>query len=197
MLRSDEIIRSSQGAWELFLNKENAMRFFDCSYRGFWRSFLVFFLLTPFFILSAYSEKSVILHEIPQLEASFPHGSYLAAQAIAYTMNWLLFPLLLAAFAGPLQVSQTYAPYIVARNWASLISALMFSIPAVLFLIGALPIGVMVLITLILIGVMLRYQYLIARTALQAPMSMAIALVILDFLLSLLIGEIAGRVAGL
>ena len=40
-----------------------------------------------------------------------------------------------------------------------------------------------------LLIVVLRYHYLIVRHALQAPVALAIALVIADFLLSLLIGR--------
>ena len=61
MLDRDEIARSLTGAWHLFLDRPDAMRYFDLSIEGFWRSFRAIVLLLPAYILSTLAERVITL----------------------------------------------------------------------------------------------------------------------------------------
>ena len=57
----DEIARSLQGAWLLFLDRANAMRLFDASYGGFWRSFQAVVLVAPAYELTVLADRRALL----------------------------------------------------------------------------------------------------------------------------------------
>ena len=56
-----EIERSLTGAWRLFLGKPDAMRFFDASVEGFWRSFGAIVLVAPLYALTALADRHDML----------------------------------------------------------------------------------------------------------------------------------------
>jgi len=99
-------------------------------------------------------------------------------------------PIILAALAAPIGISNRYVPFIVARNWTSLLASVPFLITYSLFMLGIIPLGIMVLLSLTSLVVVLWYRFLVARIALQATISLAVGIVILDFLLSLVIAQI-------
>ena len=51
----DEIVQSLTGAWMLFLDRRNAMRYFDVSVDGFWRSFAAIIFVVPAYALFSYN----------------------------------------------------------------------------------------------------------------------------------------------
>ncbi|MEP4029798.1 hypothetical protein [Roseibium polysiphoniae] len=193
MLSGQEIARALQGSWMLLRNRPEGMRGFDLSIEGFWRSFAVVFLLVPLFVVSSLAERKLLLDETDFL----PAGAFWLAQFTSLGLDWVALPLLLAGLAKPLGISAGYVPFIVARNWTSLLAALPYVFVGILYLAGLIAPGIMVLLSLVTLIVVISYRFIIARVALQASMSMTIGVVILDIILSLLIGELAGRIWGL
>ncbi|WP_213217829.1 hypothetical protein [Roseibium polysiphoniae] len=193
MLSGQEIARALQGSWMLLRNRPEGMRGFDLSIDGFWRSFAVIFLLVPLFVVSSLAERKLLLDETEFL----PAGAFWLAQFTSLGLDWVALPLLLAGLAKPLGISAGYVPFIVARNWTSLLAALPYVFVGLLYLAGLIAPGIMVLLSLVTLIVVIWYRFIIARVALQASMSMTIGVVILDIILSLLIGELAGRIWGL
>jgi hypothetical protein len=57
----DENARSLTGAWHLFLDRSDAMRFFDVSVDGFWRSFGAILLILLAYILVVLSDRARIV----------------------------------------------------------------------------------------------------------------------------------------
>jgi hypothetical protein len=108
-------------------------------------------------------------------------------------IDWVTLPLILALIAGPIGISRQYVPFIVVRNWTSILASMPYLAIALLYLTGIIPSGIMVLLSFTCLIVVLWYRFLIARIALQASVSMAIGIVFLDILLSLVIGELTGR----
>ncbi|WP_289035319.1 hypothetical protein [uncultured Roseibium sp.] len=193
MLSGQEIARALQGSWMLLRNRPEGMRGFDLSIEGFWRSFAVVFLLVPLFVVSSLAERKLLLDETDFL----PAGAFWLAQFTSLGLDWVALPLLLAGLAKPLGISAGYVPFIVARNWTSLLAALPYVFVGLLYLAGLIAPGIMVLLSLVTLIVVIWYRFIIARVALQASMSMTIGVVILDIILSLLIGELSGRIWGL
>ena len=182
----DEIVRSLTGAWRLFLDRPDAMRFFDVSVDGFWRSFAAVVLILPAYALFALVERIDILDE-PVVDPAFGDGSFVANKLLTLALDWVTLPILLAAFAKPLGVGRTYAAYVVARNWCAVLATAPFGIVALLSLLGLLSTGPASVISLVILAVVIRYNYMIARRALGADVGLAVGLVVADFAISLLV----------
>ena len=90
----DEIVRSLTGAWRLFLDRPDAMRFFDVSVDGFWRSFAAVVLILPAYALFALAERIEILDE-PVVDPAFGDGSFLANKLLTLALDWITLPILL------------------------------------------------------------------------------------------------------
>ena len=59
MLDREEIVRSLTGAWELFLDRPGAMRHFDVSVDGFWRSFAAVLLVVPSYAFAVLADRQM------------------------------------------------------------------------------------------------------------------------------------------
>lgn len=193
MISTSEIRAALDGSWLLLRNQPQGMSYFDQSTQGFWRSFLVIFLLAPVFLVSALAEKKLLISENVILAEVFPENAYWLAQFLSLAIDWVMLPLVLAMLASPIGVSRQYVPFIVVRNWTSILASVPYLVTGLLYLMGVIPSGIMVLLSFTCLIVVLWYRFLIARIALQTSASLAIGVVFLDILLSLIIGELAGR----
>jgi len=193
MLARDEVVRSLAGAWRLFLDRPDAMRFFDISLDGFWRSFAAVILVLPSYALTALAEYQVVLSDMVP-DDGFSDAAFSINKVVALGLEWLALPLVLALLAQPLGITRTYVGFIVARNWCSVIAVLPFGAVSLLFVLGMFGMDVANFLWLAAVIVVLRYNFLIARRALNVGTAFAIGIVILDLALSL---SIAAMVDGL
>ncbi|WP_208978093.1 hypothetical protein [Labrenzia sp. 011] len=192
----NEIRAALDGSWLLLRNRPEGMTYFDLSLQGFWRSFSVVFLLIPAFLISGLAEKEFYFTENMFQPETFPDSAYWTAQMVGLVVDWLTLPILLAVLAVPIGISKSYVPFIVARNWTSLLASVPYMITYVLFLLRIIPPGVAVLLSFSSLLVVLWYRYLVARIALQASISLAAGVVVLDVVLTLLISQIVGNLWG-
>lgn len=192
MLRRDEVVQSLTGAWELFLDRPDAMRFFDVSADGFWRSFYAIILIVPAYALIAISERSRILAE-PLVAAGFEGSIFVVNKGVTLAFDWITLPIVLALAAPTLGVSRNYAAFIVARNWCAVLSIALFSVLHLMFLLGIAGSNAASIMALVLLVVVIRYNFLIARRALNANIGLAIGVIIADFAISLAIVGTADR----
>lgn len=193
MISNSEIRAALVGSWLLLRNQPQGMAYFDQSLQGFWRSFQAIFLLVPIFIVSSLAEKKLLLSENVVSAETFPENTYWTAQFLSLSVDWITLPLLLALLAGPIGISRQYVPFIAVRNWTSILASFPYLITGLLYLTGMVSSGIMVLLSFTCLIVVLWYRFLVARIALQASVSLSIGIVFLDILLSLVIGELAGR----
>jgi hypothetical protein len=197
MLTIVEISRSLQGAMRLLKGDESGLRLLDLSLAGFWRSFLAVLLVAPVYGLSAVAELNLVMSggSIP------PEGLDVERFALAKTgglaLDWLAFPVLMLALSRPLGLGGRVVPYIVAYNWSAVVATALLAPPTILYAAGLLSGVVALMATLLILGLVLRYRFLIARFALGVDTVTATALVALDLLLSLVLGEFVNRLAGL
>jgi hypothetical protein len=193
MLTREEIVQSLTGAFEIFLDRPNAMRHFNVSVTGFWRSFSAIALVAPIYALSALAERQVALTDALHA-AQFDDGLFSLNKILALGIDWITLPLLLALIAGRIGIAGTYPAFIIARNWGSVLATIPFGIVGVLFVSGVIDAEAADILSLGMLFVVLRYNYLIARRALEVSIGFAVVLVVADFALSMLI---AGAVDGL
>ncbi len=187
-----EIGQSCIASWRVMKGETEALQQFDLSADGFWRSFLVIFLLLPFYFLSLISEQSLMLEinlEQGQEAAEIATGGALLyiGKTLSLFVDWVTFPIVLAVLAGSIGLKRTYGPYIIVRNWSTLIILLPQTLLNLLYLAGIIPSALLVMLTFPIIGWVLWFRFQIARVAGECSFSTAIGLVVLDLVLSILI----------
>jgi len=193
-LDRNEIARSLTGAWRVLLDKPDASHFFDLSFDGFWRSFRAFLLMIPAYALAAAADYRN-LAGAPGTD--FSDATFVLAKAVASLVDWTAFPILLALVAEQLGISRRYTTFIIVRNWGSVLTSVPFVVIELFRLLGLLGEDVADVASLFFVLVQLYYSYLIASRTLGAGIGMAVAIVIADFAVSLLIMAVATSAAGL
>jgi len=180
------------GAWQVMLGRAEGLNRLDTSLEGFWRSFAAVILLAPFALLSLLSQRPLQAGTAPAVPLS---GGMLAWDGLALLVDWFTFPLIFALLARPLGLGPRYVPFIVARNWASVVIAAMVAVVHALHLLGVLPTAVMPYVLLVAVAVALRFSYVIARTSLAVSVALALPIVVLDLLISLVVWSVLDRIS--
>ena len=193
MIGAREIEASLKGSWLLFLNREEGLKWFDLSVGGFWRSFLVLVLLLPLFWVTSVAEKQLILTETGLMPEEFQATAFWSARLVGLVLDWLALPVLLAAVARPLGITGTYPAFIAVRNWTSLFVSIPYVLTACLYLAGVMPGGIMYLSWLCLLVMILWFRFQVTRMMLGPSVALALAIVILDFTLSIFIQTAVDR----
>ncbi len=181
-LDRNEIVRSLAGAWQVFLDRPNAVGYFDVSVGGFWRSFRAIVLILPAYALSGLAEWVAT-----PPEAGVDGTLFILGKAMSLAVDWVAFPIVLALIADRLKVMQTFSAYIIVRNWASVVATAPFGVIAFFYASDMIGQDAASTLSLAVLFVILRYNYLIARRVLQVGVGLAVAIVISDFVLSLAI----------
>jgi hypothetical protein len=182
------------GALELFLGRREGIQRFDFSLNGFWRSFGAILYVLPFFAISIAVEHRL---RPPDVMVTGPSdGLFVLSRLIDLGLDWVMMPLILAAFARNLGITRTYASYIVVRNWASVVMSAPQALIALLAGLGLIPIEFAAVLSLAVVGVMLRYHYQIVGATLGGPTPFKIGLVGADLMLSLVLSGIFTRLFG-
>lgn len=193
MISRRETDRALIGAWRLFLNKPDALQFFDTGVEGFWRSFQAILLVAPAYAIAALADRVSVIHSLPP--DTYSDGVFWSAKAVSLCLDWIAFPILLAAAAGFIGVGRGYVPYIAVRNWATVLMTVPFAAIAMLQLLGISE-DVLLLPSLAALAFSLRLTFIIARRTLGVTVDVAAALVLLDWLVSIAIVLIIGQITG-
>jgi len=111
----------------------------------------------------------------------------IAVWMIAYAIGWLVFPFVMLLVIDLLGRRERYFDYMVAYNWSN--------VPQLVLLVMVLSMGraspvLGGLLYLLWTVSMLIYQWFIARTALRIGSLPAVGLALLDFAISLALGQI-------
>jgi hypothetical protein len=186
MLGREEVGHSLTAAWDLFLDRPGAMRNFDVSVDGFWRSFAAVLLVVPSYLLAVLAERQ--LAAVTDPAAPLQDGaSFVIHNAIGLGLDWVALPLILALLARPLGIARRYPAFVVARNWGAAIAAVPFGIIGLLILLGIAGGELASLLMFAALIIVLRYTFVIARRALEVGIGFAVGIVVLDFVVSLTI----------
>ncbi len=192
MTLGEEVRRSLAAAWGLFLNRPDAMRQFDLTVEGFWRSFGAVVLVAPIFVFGALADRQRVLSDAAEaMTTSVPQDIF--ERLVALGIDWIALPLVLFVAARSLRIERTYTAFIVARNWSAVIASLPFGIISLLYLGGVLSKELVALLGLAALAIVLRYSFIVARAGLGVGIGFAAGLVAFDFFLSLLIVEGIGQ----
>lgn len=191
MFSRGEIARSLQGAWLLFLQRREGLQWFDLSVDGFWRSFRVIFLLLPLYGVLFLAQKRLLLENPDHVPDRFSDDAYWFAKLASIGIDWITLPIVLALLAGAIGISGGYVGLIVVRNWSSILVALAQAAVALLYLLGIIPSGILFLCWMAVFFIALWYWFNIVRFTLDSTFGLTLGIVVLDVVMSLLIGQLA------
>ena len=195
MLTAEDLQRGLTGAWRLFLGKRDAVRLFDTSFRGFWRSFMAIVLVLPIYVLYVGAERRMILSDMPE-GALFPEIPFGLTRVLALVLDWAAFPLVAGLLARPLGFARHYVRLVVAFNWGGPIVSSIMATPAILYAFSIVPEVPAQILFLGALIITIRYRFITARAALDSGFPLAAGMVALEFLLSMVLGETISRLAG-
>jgi len=186
-----DISNGVTGAWRLAVGDPDAFASFDMSMSGFWKSFWAIFLAAPFWLWLILSERFYRL-EVSQVTGTLylmPElNTYVMVDSFAYILNWILFPVLMVFIARLLGVAGRFVPFIIARNWALLLSYFLLAMPPVAFYnLGIIGVEGKAALDLIALILELVYLWVVAVRALEISRMQAAAIVIMDFFISLVL----------
>ena len=179
------------GAWLVMRGRAEGLNRLDLSLEGFWRSFAAILLIIPFAVLGLISQRELVPEDV-----GAPPDAGIGLEAVALLGDWLTFPLVFAVIARPLGLAGRYVPFIVARNWASVLITAMVSLIHAAHVVGLLPSEFASLLLFVAVAIALRFSYVIARTTLGVPLTMALPIVLLDLLISLTVWSAFDQLAG-
>ena len=188
MISVREVVYSVYGAWRLARLDRGGMQHFDTSLEGFWHSFFAAVIVAPAHVALVLIEGGPGADETDWLR-------FWLVKAIAYAAGWTAWPLVMFYMAKAIDREPAYLGYIVAYNWAQVVAAGLFFLVAVVAttMLPADAIEVAFFLTTMLL---LAYQWFIARAALDIGGGLAAGLVILDLVVSVLIGSVALNLSG-
>lgn len=186
MSTSSETLRALYGTWRIARGDANGLQYFEFSMDGFWRSFLAAIIVFPAFAFLRW-------HDLFDAPADFPVARYMVVEVIAYVIKWVAFPLVMFHIIPMLGRAERYVAFITVYNWASVLQMAVYLVALLLgILFPSLGAGGFVMIAVL---AMLVYGVYIAKLTLSVPIPTASAIVMADFLLSMVITSIGIRLA--
>ncbi len=181
-----ETLRALYGTWRIARGDAGGLAFFNYSLQGFWRSFLAAVIIFPAFVL-------LRGHDLMAAPDDFPVMRYMTTEVISYVIRWVAFPLVMFHIAPMLDRAERYIGFITVYNWACVIQMGVYLVAlALAALFPMLGVGGFVMIAIV---ATLVYSVYITHLTLAIPVLTASAIVIADFLLSIIIQSIGIRLA--
>ena len=190
MITSNEVATALYGVWRLAHFDEDGWRHLDDSIDGFWKSFYAAVIVAP--AQAIMLSLSMINSETP-VEAGALRIA--AVYTIAYVIGWVAFPLVMIGITDLLDRRERYLRYIVGYNWATVIQVAVF-LPVAIIIAIAGPGGLAATLTFAALLAIATYTWFVARTGLDVPGTTAVAMVVLDFAISLTLNMVSGSLVG-
>lgn len=186
MISLAEIARAVQGSLRLGRFDRGGLGWFEFSARGFWHSFWAALLSWPLFAVYIRANWAKASGQGP-VGVDFPDALF--GHSVSYASAWVLFPVVVIPLVKLFGLSARYVPYIVVRNWTSLIQTVVMTAAVV---IGTLlpPAAADLLLMWALIAVVV-YEWFITRASLDTSGLNATGFVFFSLSFSLLIDHIA------
>ena len=169
------------GAWRLARLDAGAMAWFDRSAGGVWRSFWAMALAYPGFL--------VLLALRPDWPWAMPSLRMLLIESIGYVVAWTGFLLVTIELCRWLRREHECLDFIIAYNWSQVMQTGLWLVVALLA--SALAPTQAAVAHLVAWVALIGYEWFIARIALGAGGLVATAIVLLDLVLAMSVGEVA------
>jgi hypothetical protein len=173
------------GALRLAVGDRRGLGVFDASIEGFWRSFRAGLICYPLYLLLVVFRVADGQWEI---SGAVP---ILITETIAYVISWVAFPLLILPVARQLKRDDRFLSFMVAYNWSQIPQTALFVLVGLDGATGLLPSSGLHFAGLLAAIAAFVYEWYIARIALTVTGAQATLVVIIDLVLSTILGRIA------
>ncbi len=178
-----EITRALYGAWRFARLDRGALRWFELSVEGFWRSFFAFAIVAPGYAVLVYIE-----HAEAPVAAGAPR--IFAVDGIAYVLQCVAYPLAMVYLCRAIGRWDRYVGFVVALNW-SVVLQMALIVPARLLAASGVAAGAGDTLFYFAVIAVLLYQWFITVTALEVSGWTATGAVALDVLIGRIVGDLA------
>lgn len=183
MFKLTEVAYALVGIGRLMRFDRQGLSCFDHSVQGFWRSFSVALLAAPLYALLT-----------PQrLEAAKPTAGWyqvMAVEFLIYAVRWLLYPTIAFELCRWLRRQSEYPGYIVVYNWSFLLAVGTQVIAWLPSLAGITTTEFSELLQTVAYCLMQIYWWFIAREALKIDGVVAVAFVLVNVVLTLILSAV-------
>jgi hypothetical protein len=174
-LAADDVTRSLRGSWHLMTRGSEALQELDLTRDGFWRSFLAFALMLPAAVALLAAVR--ILADMPNSAGLFTSPQLVMAVVGAQCLTVLAVPALLIVLAPNLIHAPRFTSFVIAWNWAGIVSASLMAVPAAVLAIGWSNPSLAAVQALAFGVIVLRLRYCVARAAFGAESRIAAPIV--------------------
>ena len=185
MPRGAEILQALYGTWRFARLDRGAMRYFDLSHAGVWRSFWAAAYAYPLFV------ALVLLRLDAETLERASRLYILAIQTIGYVIGWTAFPLLVIEFTRRIGRGERGFEFVVAYNWSQILQTALLVLVALLVKF-VMPKGAAGNLDLLATLAILAYEWFIALIAIGAGGWVAVTIVFLDIAVGTSVMLIAG-----
>jgi hypothetical protein len=185
MPSSTEVVQALYGTWRFARLDRSAMRFFDLSHPGVWRSFWAAPICYPLYV-------ALLLQRLDAdtiAQSGFLH--ILIVETIGYVAGWAAFPLVVLGFCRWIGREEQGFDFIVVYNWSQVLQTALFLLVAVIVK-PLLPTELAPDIDVIADAAILAYEWFIALVAIGAGGWIAAAVVVIDVMLGTILVLTAG-----
>lgn len=179
-----ELARAAYGAWRLALFDARGLDCFDGTAAAYWRSFQAAVVLAPAYAV-------LVSYRLARMPAQPDLWTFVLVEVIAYTINWVAFPLAMVYVCDRIGRPDRYLRYVAAHNWSVIVQlAALLAATTAAALLGP---GAGALLNFAAMTAILAYQWFIARTALAVAGRTAAMIVGLDLAIGIVLSVVAGR----
>jgi hypothetical protein len=190
-LAADDVARSLRASWQLMARGAEALDELELTRSGFWRSFVA---LLPLTLPAAIALLAALrLHVgLPNAAGLFTAPGLALAVLGATVSSILAVPALLLGLAPQLGHRPRFTTFVIAWNWAGIISVGLIAVPAAVFAIGWSTPGLALIQTLAFAVIVLRLRYCVARAAFGAESGLALPVLLASVVADYAILRICG-----
>ncbi|AWB24392.1 hypothetical protein DA075_28885 [Methylobacterium currus] len=180
---ADEVTRSLRGTAGLIGRRPDALRHFDVSERGFWRSFGAIWLTAPAVTVALALERGAGA-------APFQLDHVTVSVVTGLVAGFLAVPLAMIAILRRLDRRRAYVPFVVVTNWCLAAGLAVLALPGSLLLLDLATPGLAALDAAAFLVVLLWLHARAARAILGLPAPVAALVTLACF------GLVAGMAGG-
>jgi hypothetical protein len=181
-----EMTRSVFGCYRFARADQNAFQFFNISIEGFYRSFAAMIIILPVigiysFFLAQMSEADVGMIEV------------VTSEMMITLLSWVLYLASLYILARYFGVAENYSVFVIVYNWSQVFFAIIW-LPLSFLAVTQASQEAAAILSMIFIMASYFYLWYIIMRSLAVSTSTAIALAVLEFIITLGIRLSAGHI---
>jgi len=184
---ADEFTRSLRGVAAFLNRRPDALRDFEISVAGFWRSFAAIGFTAPAYVVALALVRRQLGLDVAGSEL-FDDAGLMLTVAFGHVAGFVALPLVMILIARQLDLGARYVPFVIVSNWLQVFGSFALAVPGALLLAGWETPSLTMLFTTGFAAVLLHVQWFVTRVTLSVGGVLAACITALGLALSLLSG---------